>query len=187
MNKLMELFLSFTNKSYTVSYKILSMIPGTIAFLVISPLFLFYCSRYLANLIPISFPRPFEVGIAVTALLAGIILMAWALFALWFDGEGTPAPIAPTRKLVTSGPYRYCRNPVELGTDLYFLFLGTWFDTLSTGILCMGLGMMLGYGYIKILEERELRLRFSQAYEEYYRATPLFLPFQFSPKKQAHD
>ena len=176
MEKVMTLFLSFTHKTYSPAYKILSMVPGSVVFLVISPLFLLYFSSSISNLIPIPWPRMLEIIIGGASLAVAFTLMLWGFLALWIDGRGTPAPITPTKTLVTTGPYHYCRNPIELGTDLYFLFLGTVFDGLTTGILCMGMGMLLGYGYIKIIEEREMMLRFGSSYKEYLKVTPLFLP-----------
>jgi protein-S-isoprenylcysteine O-methyltransferase Ste14 len=38
---------------------------------------------------------------------------SFARFAL--EGLGTPAPIAPTQKLVVTGLYRYVRNPIYIG------------------------------------------------------------------------
>ena len=186
MKKLMELLLSFTHKSYSPAYKLLSLIPGTVVFLIISPLLLFFFSRYLSRFIPISWPGTLEICIAVVALSAAVVLMTWGFLTLWFDGKGTPAPITPTKKLVTTGPYKFCRNPIELGTDLYFLFLGTWFDSLTTGLLCMLMGMLLGYGYIKIIEERELKLRFGRSYKDYFARTPLFFPRPFLHKGKNH-
>ena len=186
MKKLMELLLSFTHKSYSPAYKLLSLLPGTVVFLIISPLFLFYFSRYLSGFIPIAWPGNFEISIAVVALSAAIVLMTWGFLTLWFDGKGTPAPITPTKKLVITGPYKYCRNPIELGTELYFLFLGTWFDSLTTGLLCMLMGMLFGYGYIKIIEERELKLRFGRSYKDYFASTPLFFPRPFSQRENNH-
>jgi len=117
----MELLLSFTHNTYSLTYKLLSLVPGTVVFLIISPLFLFFFSRYLSGFIPIAWPRNLEISIAVAALSAAVVLMTWGFVMLWFDGKGTPAPITPTKKLVTAGVYKYCRNPIELGTDLYFL------------------------------------------------------------------
>lgn len=182
MARLMELFLSFTQNPHSRAYKLLSLVPGTIIFLIITPLFLFFFSRYLSHFIAITCPRNIEIGIAAAALIIALFFMSWALLVLWFAGQGTPAPIAPTQKLVTIGPYKYCRNPIELGTDLYFLAIGTWFDSLATGLLCMFMGMLLGFGYIKIIEERELRLRFGQKYDEYLKATPLFLCNPFTQR-----
>jgi len=179
MKRIMDVFLSFTNKNYSTGHKFLSLIPGTVVFLIISPLFLFYFSRYLSRFISLSFPKTIEISIALTALLIAIIYMTWGMLALWIDGKGTPAPITPTHNLVTTGPYRFCRNPIELGTDLYFLGMATLLDTLTTGIFCMALGMLLGYGYIKIIEEQELKLRFGKKYEEYRDSTPLFIPRLF--------
>lgn len=182
MKKLMDLFLGFTNKQYSNSYKIMALLPGSIVFLVISPLFLFLFSRYLNQFIPLHWPRTFELSVAITTIIIAITIMTWGTFSLWIEGKGTPAPIAPTSTLVTTGAYKYCRNPIELGTDLYFLALGTWLDTLNTGFLCMAFGMMLGYSYIRIIEERELNLRFGKEYDNYRTATPLFFPRLFLSK-----
>jgi protein-S-isoprenylcysteine O-methyltransferase Ste14 len=57
---------------------------------------------------------------------------------------------------------------------------------LTTGFLCMLMGMSLGYGYIKIIEERELKIRFDASYEDYFASTPLFLPRSFSQKGKSH-
>ena len=179
MDKLFEIMLRFTGKDYSVVYRLLSMVPGTIVFLIISPFFLFFPARYLGTLVPFGLNRPVELAVMTIAVCFSMLLMFWSLYVLWFDGKGTPAPIAPTKKLVTSGPYRLVRNPIELGTDLYFLALGTWFDSLSTGLFCMIFGMSLGLGYIKLIEEKELKLRFGQEYEQYNKKTSCIIPVLF--------
>lgn len=187
MDRIMQLFLFFTGKSYSFAYKVLSLIPGTIVFLGITPFILFHVSRYLSSFIPLSFPVSYEHVVAAVALFSAIFLMNCSMLILWANGKGTPAPIAPTQKLVTTGPYRYCRNPIELGTGGYFLFIGIWFDGLVTGLLCQIFGMILGYGYIKLIEERELALRFGEPYKEYLASTPLFVPSLFGRGKAKHD
>jgi len=187
MEKLMQLFLSFTGKSYSFPYKLLSLLPGTVVFLGITPFVLFHISRYLSTFIPLHVPIAVEQVIAAIALFSSIFLMNSSLLVLWVDGGGTPAPITPTQKLVRSGPYRYCRNPIELGTGGYFLFIGIWFDGLLTGLLCQLFGMILGYGYIKLIEERELLLRFGEPYKEYLATTPLFIPDFFAGGKRGDN
>lgn len=176
MDKLFEIMFRFTEKDYSVMYRLFSMVPGTIVFLIISPFFLFFPSRYLGTLIPFGLSRPMEYSVMLIAGCVSLLLMFWSLYVLWFDGKGTPAPIAPTKKLVTTGPYRFVRNPIELGTDIYFLVLGTWFDSLSTGLFCMVFGMSLGLGYIKLIEEKELKLRFGLEYQQYKEKTSCMIP-----------
>ncbi len=187
MNKVMQLFLYFTGKQYSFLHKVVAFIPGTILFLGITPFILFHIARFLSIYIPLHFPESIEQGLAASALLAATILMNWAMLSLWIDGKGTPAPIAPTRKLVKTGPYKYCRNPIELGTGGYFMFVGTWFDGLMTGLLCQILGMILGYSYIKLIEERELMLRFGQPYKKYLLSTPLFIPALCTKRRLIDD
>jgi protein-S-isoprenylcysteine O-methyltransferase Ste14 len=169
-------FLKFVGKDYSPAYKIISLLPGTLVFLVLSPLVIFLLARYLSGFIPLVWPRFLELVVMAGALAIAMVLMFWALYELWFKGEGTPAPITPTRKLVCTGPYRFCRNPIELGTILYFLALGIWFDSLTTGIFCLIFGLLLGSGYIVLIEEHELRSRFGAEYEKYYRETPFMVP-----------
>jgi len=177
MEKILEIMLGFTNKSYSVPYRIVSMIPGTIVFLIISPFVLFFPARFLGQLVPLTFSSTVEMVVMVIACTVAMLLMHWALYVLWVDGDGTPAPIAPTKALVKKGPYRFLRNPVELGTDFYFFVLGTWFDSLVTGFFCMIFGMILGLAYIKIIEEKELALRFGDEYELYKDRTPCMFPW----------
>jgi protein-S-isoprenylcysteine O-methyltransferase Ste14 len=188
MQSIITFFLEFTGKEYSPFRKMISMIPGIIIFLIISPLVIFYISRYLSSFYPVEIPRTVELVTMTAALLTGISLMSWALFELWTTGRGTPAPIAPTSRLVVSGPYRWCRNPIELGTNIYFLALGIFFDSLVTGILCMFFGLVLGTLYIKLIEEKEMLVRFGQPYADYLQTVP-FMAFPFLSKQApvSHD
>ena len=172
MNSIIQLFLKLSGRKYSTFYKIISMGPGILIFLIISPLIIFKISQHLSEYINIQIPRPAELTIMAVALLISIPLMSWALLELWRKGKGTPAPITPTNQLVTSGPYSLCRNPIELGTNIYFLALGIFFDSLVTGILCMFFGLVLGISYIKCIEEKEMLLRFGSDYSRYLQSTP---------------
>lgn len=176
MNNIIAFYLRFTGKKFSPLQKVLSMVPGFIIFLVVSPFVIFQISAYLRGYIPFTFPRGVELGIMFVSLFMAIALMNWALFELWTKGNGTPAPITPTDKLVTSGPYHWIRNPIELGTNIYFLALGIFFDSLVTGILCMLFGLALGIAYIKIIEEKEMLVRFGEPYDAYLHSVP-FMPF----------
>ena len=92
-------------------------------------------------------------------------------------GHGTPAPIAPPKKLVVIGMYRYVRNPMYLG---FFLgWIGLWFVfgranvvSLATAVAVI-IGVML---FVKFYEEPTLRTMFGAEYEEYCRNVPRWLP-----------
>jgi protein-S-isoprenylcysteine O-methyltransferase Ste14 len=38
----------------------------------------------------------------------------WACWELGARGRGTPIPLDPTRRLVTTGPYAWVRNPIQI-------------------------------------------------------------------------
>ena len=50
------------------------------------------------------------VGGVVTAV--GVAILVECFFRFAIEGRGTPAPIAPTERLVVSGLYRHVRNPM---------------------------------------------------------------------------
>ena len=111
--------------------------------------------------------------------VAGIPWVGWAvLWQLW-KGKGTPVPIVPTKEFLPSGPYRYCRNPMMLG---FFLYLAGWtalFNRTVSWVAALVL-MVLLVLEIKWIEEKELEQRFGDAYREYKKKTPFFIP-RFRP------
>src|SRR5436309_6703117 len=66
------------------------------------------------------------IGAAVAGAGAFVLLQAFARFVV--EGIGTPAPVAPTERLVIGGAYRHVRNPMYL----------------AVGAVIAGQGLLLG-------------------------------------------
>jgi protein-S-isoprenylcysteine O-methyltransferase Ste14 len=130
----------------------------------------------LENHLVILWPFLISPGLGVVVMVLGLILLLWTAIAQWVLGQGTPAPVAPTQRLVTGGPYRFCRNPIQLGAMIYYLGFGTYFISLTTGLLACLTAFILGSAYHLLIEEKELALRFGGEYREYKRKTPFLIP-----------
>ena len=113
------------------------------------------------------------VGGLLTAL--GLSLGFWSIIAQLTRGRGTPLPVMPTQELLTDGPFRYCRNPMTLGTILAYLGIAVAVGTIAGTVLVLCLALLL-VTYLKRLEEGELAARFGEAYLAYRRDVPFIIP-----------
>src|SRR5918995_4174368 len=66
-------------------------------------------------------------GVLIAAGVA-VVLHAFARFAI--EGLGTPAPIAPTERLVVGGIYRHVRNPMYLAETATIMGQAVWLGQL---------------------------------------------------------
>jgi len=68
-----------------------------------------------------------RILLALPFFLTGLFFLIWSTVYLLLIGKGGPAEgfnisISPkTQKLVISGPYRYCRNPMVFGAFSFYL------------------------------------------------------------------
>ena len=105
----------------------------------------------------------------------GLLLISLTVWVQLKIGKGTPLPIAPTQKLVVVGPYKYCRNPMILGAILYYSGISFYqhsFSTLFFTVLFF-LSFVL---YVKVIEEKEVIMRFGDEYLNYKDSTPFIIP-----------
>lgn len=149
---------------------------GAVLFLALIPAGLCVAGRAAAPWIPWALPPALEIGVGAPAALAGLGLALWAVVTFWRQGKGTPVPVAAPRQLVVTGPFRYCRNPMYLGAMIYYLGLTSALASLVFGLGVLVLGLAVGTLYARLVEEKELRIRFGEAYERYHQETPLFIP-----------
>jgi protein-S-isoprenylcysteine O-methyltransferase Ste14 len=123
-------------------------------------------------------PTPFwEVArvVGVALVLAGLVVLIQAFARFVREGRGTPAPVAPTERLVVGGLYRYVRNP------MYVAVLAI----IAGQALVLGQFVLLGYalivwlavaGFVRVYEEPTLLRQFGASYEAYRRAVPAWIP-----------
>src|SRR4051795_9310934 len=144
---------------------------GSLAFLLVAP-------GVVAGLVPWlltgwsthSWPVAVRaVGVALIAAGSAVLLAAFVRFAL--EGVGTPAPVAPTERLVIGGAYRYVRNPMYLAVAALIvgqgLLLGRLVLLVYAAVFAAAV-LAFVHGY----EEPTLARRFGPEYEAYRRSGP---------------
>jgi protein-S-isoprenylcysteine O-methyltransferase Ste14 len=108
-------------------------------------------------------------GSVVGALLvvAAIVLFVPAVLA--FKRAGTPPePYKPTTAIVTSGPFRFTRNPIYLSFALVQLGIALWTGSGWILVLLLPVSVLMNYGVIA-REERYLERKFGDEYFNYRR------------------
>jgi protein-S-isoprenylcysteine O-methyltransferase Ste14 len=79
-------------------------------------------------------------------------------------------PYQPTLRLVTTGPYRFTRNPMYLGMVIAFAGIVLAFS-LELGIVVLAVfALVLHYGVV-LREERYLTRKFGAPYEDFLKRT----------------
>ncbi|MCI0541567.1 MAG: isoprenylcysteine carboxylmethyltransferase family protein [Verrucomicrobiales bacterium] len=109
-----------------------------------------------------------------------VLGFAVALRCVWDfgrTGRGTPAPIAPPKRLVVVGFYRYVRNPMYLGFFVGWVGLWVVFGRANLAAITVALLVVLGTAlFVLRYEEPTLRKMFGAEYEEYCRNVPRWVP-----------
>lgn len=115
-------------------------------------------------------PTPLVVSIGFIFVAAGEATRFWAA-----------GHLHKTVELITSGPYRYTRNPLYLGRLLIFtgLCIMAWLPCYaSPAVLVVGYAIFFGY-YLRRKERIEparLRETHGEVYERYFEAVPALWP-----------
>lgn len=120
--------------------------------------------------------------LAIPICLVGLIFVIWSNIWLLMVGKGGPAEgfgvaISPrTEKLVTTGPYRYSRNPMVFGAFSFYFSLTIAFDSLLGILVISSLVLLLAIPYLKGSEEKRLFNDFGEEYLAYKKKTPMIFP-----------
>jgi protein-S-isoprenylcysteine O-methyltransferase Ste14 len=113
------------------------------------------------------------LGAAVFGLGAAIYFRCAWEFAV--RGLGTPAPIAPTKYLVTTALHRYVRNPMYLGVALAIVGQGVAFRSFHL-LEYAGVMLLIAHFFVLFYEEPALERQFPESYDQYRRSVPRWIP-----------
>ena len=119
--------------------------------------------------------RPLLQVLGGLLLVAGAVVLVEAFVRFVVEGIGTPAPVAPTQRLVVGGLYRHVRNPMYVAVGA----------TIVGQALLLGRPILLLYAaafavvvfaFVRGYEEPTLARQFGAEYEDYRRAVPGWWP-----------
>lgn len=173
----MEWFTRATQREYGSGRRIAALLLGQVLFLIVYPAFIAVGAQLLDGWLHL--PR-FANGlatpvVAVLLLAPGLLLVEWTVGLQVSQGQGTPLPVVATRRLITTGPYNYSRNPMATGTTMVYTGIAVWMGSLSAVALASVYPILIAV-YTKLVEEKELERRFGSEYVDYRRRTPFILP-----------
>ncbi len=129
--------------------------------------------------LPLDLPRPARaaaVGLGSLLFSAGLALMLWGRFALgrsYGVSSSLGAQLYADHELVTSGPFRYTRNPMYLGGQLAEVGALLLYRTWTTALLVLNAPALVFRGR---RESEALRAEFGPAYDAYAARVPFWLP-----------
>jgi protein-S-isoprenylcysteine O-methyltransferase Ste14 len=116
-----------------------------------------------------------RLPVSIPLMAAGVAITAWSGYH-FLKVKGTPVPFNPPPEVVTTGPYRYARNPMLTGVFLFLFGLGFAFDSFSLVLFFTPLFILVNVWELNQIEEPELVKRFGDTYVDYRRRTPMFIP-----------
>jgi protein-S-isoprenylcysteine O-methyltransferase Ste14 len=134
--------------------------------------FVGFCLAYVGTLVdtyfkfsPISSPLPFAAGILLVAL--GFLLRVWAT-TLFYEHRMRVISLSPQGSLITSGPYRFTRNPLYLGGNVFIFFGAALVLGSPTALIVTALHLPLVDLMIR-REERQMEQAFGEQFLSYKR------------------
>ena len=137
----------------------------------------------VAGWIPLTLrgPAPPTPNLALRLLSFVLIAAGIAIYlhtAFWgfaLRGHGTPAPIAPPRRLVVEGLHRYVRNPMYIGVLLVVSGQAVLFRSRCVALYA-GAVWLVAHLFVLFYEEPTLENTFGKEYREYRRRVPRWIP-----------
>lgn len=175
----MNKFLKWQNQEGSNKHRIMALLIGALIFPTMIPACMILVLPHVDNYFGIGsfFNGLSNIIVGIITIIIGGIVAIWTILIQITLAAGTPFPMLPTKKLLIVGPFKYCRNPMTLGTILAYGGIAILIGSL-TALLSVTIFAALLIGYLKIIEEKELEMRFGNEYIEYKKKTPFIIPIK---------
>jgi len=118
---------------------------------------------------------PYNIFIGLLSVGFGFFIGLWTII-LFMKAKGTPVPLNPPQKLITTGPYALVRNPMLIGWFGILFGIGFFINSISLTFIFTPAFLVLNIIYLKKIEEKELEKRFGEEYLRYKKEIPMFIP-----------
>ena len=107
-----------------------------------------------------------HVVLGVLLVCLGASLLLWCVREFYVAGRGTLAPWDPPKHLVTTGPYRFTRNPMYIGVITILVGWSTLWDS-RTLVIYSALFAIGFHLRVLMFEELWAARRFGTEWEAY--------------------
>lgn len=118
---------------------------------------------------------PMIRGLGVLLVVGGVSVVTAEFVRFVREGGGSPAPVAPTKRLVTGGLYQYLRNPMYVAVVSAIIGQAL---LLSSSLLLIYAAIVMAtvWAFAHWYEEPTLRATFGGEYEDYCKRVPGWFP-----------
>jgi len=140
-----------------------------------------FAHRLIPGLLPIPLALGRLVGAVLVVLGAGALISSVDAFGR--RGHGTPSPLDPPSLLVTDGLFGVVRNPIILAELMVIWGEALFLSSLGIAAYAIVVSLLSHLGVVRN-EEPELRKRFGESYEAYFRQVPRWVP-RLRPRRSA--
>jgi protein-S-isoprenylcysteine O-methyltransferase Ste14 len=115
-----------------------------------------------------SMPLSHSTIVRIVGLIVVILGIGWTNWGrLAMKAHGTNInPTKPTTTIITSGPYRFSRNPLYLGLTIIYLGLSLAVNSWWCLLLLIPIGLLMHFQVV-VREERYLKGKFGDTYRQY--------------------
>ncbi len=121
--------------------------------------------------------------IIIPLFVVGLAFTIWSNINLLKIGKGGPTDvfnieISPrSKKLVTTGPYRFTRNLMVFGVNSIYFGIAFFANSLLSLLFCISFLFVIVL-YIKFTEEKRLLNDFGDEYLDYKKRVSMIIPFK---------